>query len=70
MGGYSMFWNKNEKNEPLTWKEKATSRTKQIKSLSKRIKELLKSRDYWKKRANELSAKLEEEKKKALNQMP
>lgn len=39
---------KKGKKEPFDWKEKAISRSKQVKALNKRIRELILSRDCWK----------------------
>ena len=46
------------------WKKKAKSRSIDIKALKKRNKELSKSRDNWKGKAEDFKTKLEEEKKK------
>ena len=55
-----IFFNKDFKK----WKEKAKERRLEIKALKKRNKELGKSRDNWKNKAENFKVELEEEKKK------
>ena len=58
---------KNRNSPQRTWKEKAKKRRIEIKSLKKRIIEIIQSRENWKKVAEEyreLNVQLKEELKK------
>ena len=58
-----MFWNRSESATPSGWKQKATKRTLEIKALKKRNKELIKSRELWKLKAEKLATELDDKKK-------
>ena len=45
------------------WKDKALARRQENRTISKRLKELIESRDYWKEKAELLHSELEDIKK-------